>query len=326
MATKQQKIVAAVAGALIVVVGGWAYAKHAAGNVARDQIEGFIVRQDLGREVRYGGIAASPFGSVTMSDLQIQIGPNSTVKIAALDISGLDIRDSRVYAVRLVAHDAEYPLLDAARDRVLPASPELNEMIGLGFSRLTGEVSVDIRYDDKQESLSFDTGGDIKDAGGWKARIVLNGIDPNLVTTLYSLPELQAKAGGLGLLAAAATGFNAAAKVTLSGAEITLDNSGISKRGRRIASDSYPSDAKSGTGRGSNLTEMALVRAGMAPSKAKSSVTSYQSWLRDGGKLAVKASLDRPLPLFRIGPFGIPTPVYDDSAAWLAAAKAEITN
>jgi len=324
MLTKQHKIGAAALA--IVLVGGGVYAKHAAGNVARDQVEGFIVRQNLGGVVRYASISASLFGSVSLSDVQIKLGPNATIKVASLDISHLDIRDNRVYGASLLADGLEYPLVDTMRGRFVQPTADMQELVGLGYSRLIGRVALNMKLDDKKEALDIETTADFKDAGGWTAKLELAGITPSLVNFAYSLPEAQASGGTGRLLETALTGMSAASRVALANAEITLDDCGISKRERKITADSYPSDNKAVVARDPEINEIALIKAGQSPSKAKSSVDAYQSWRQDGGKLKITTTIEHPIPLFKNGFLGSVTPAFENQADLLALTKAEITN
>jgi len=211
-------------------------------------------------------------------------------------------------------------------DRVVQPTPDMQELVGLGYDRLAGRVTLNTRLDDKKEALDLETTADFKDAGGWTAKLELAGITPALVNLAYSLPEAQASGGAGRLLETALIGMSAASRVSLVNGELTLDNSGISKRERKITADSYPSEDKPVVATDPEINDIALVKAGLSPSKAKSSVDAYQSWKRDGGKLKIATANEHPVPLFKNGLLGPATPAFENQADLLALTKAEITN
>lgn len=323
ISTKNQAIAAACA-AVVLLGGGWMYAKHQATAAARDQIDGFLVRRNLSGQVSYTDVSASPFGTATISGVEIKSGPRAPIKIASLDVSDLNLRGDKVYGIHLAVNQADFPVLDMARD-----DGKLNsttaEMLGLGYKRLVVNALINFDYDDKKEALEVEMGGDLKDAGKWKAKVRLSGLDPMLVNTLYNLPEAQANGGALGLFATAMQGMGSLTRVAIAEVTLMIDNKEYHDRQREITSADYPTENTAST-ISTDVGEAALVRAGMIPSQAKNSVAAFQSWLRDGGVIHLATSIDRPLPLLKPSNGLMPALAFDSPASFLAAAKMQITN
>ena len=111
-------------------------------------------------------------------------------------------------------------------------------------------------------------------------------------------------------------------------ADISIDDTDWVKRGRLFPDVAIPDEDASAQAK-SGLTEVALVKSGMGPSDARSTVAAADAWLQKGGPLHVTTHLDRPVPLLRPasnGFFSIPRPAFDSLSTFLAVTQSTISN
>jgi hypothetical protein len=318
MTTKQKTLIAAGAVAVI-LVGGWLYAQHRATAVARDVVDGFIIRHDLRGQVSYDALSASPFGSMSVSGVRIKLSPTTAITLSSLDISDLESKHDQLSSVSLEASGVEVPVLAMARDKA--SGLDLRDALGLGYTKLSGRASLALHYDDMKGSASIESAGEMKDAGSWKAKISLAGIDPNSVNALSGMADGHAQANGLARLLAAGQGL---ASLMLVEADVSLDNAGIHKREVTLTDQDLPPDGSAGPAPIAGLDETQLVRDGMAPSDAAATHAALQTWMNKGGQIKIATTLSQPLPLFRNG--NLFAPSFDGLAGFLAATKSRISD
>lgn len=320
---KRSLVIAAIA--IAATVGsGLLFAKYEATATARDRIDAFLIRKNLRDRVTYQNISASPFGSVTIALVEIRISPTVTLKIGSVGISDLGLKGEQLQRIRLVVNHADVPVLALARQ--WGRTQGLYDAVALGYTTLNGDVELALDYDDEKYMLTLDTSGDFHDAGSWKFMAKLEGVDPSLMNMLYSLPALAA-GDGFALFASMLQSVGAFPALALSEASLTLDNTGIHHRQQEIVAVDVPSDVPSPMTRDPGFDEIALVRAGMTPSVAKTSAAAYAAWLKDGGRLRVTTGLDHPLPLVKRGNLFSPfVPNVDSVAGFVAATKSQISN
>lgn len=316
-----QKIIGGVGAALVVVVGGWLFAKHQATSIAHDKIDGFIIRNNLREVVSYADLSASPFGSVSLSGVKVKISPAAAVVVGSLDISDIKMKNDQLYGISLAAKRTELPVLQLAREN--PRDSSLREAVGLGYTTLTGDLSVAVDFDDAKGTLAFETTGEVKEAGGWKAKLRLAGIDAQAVALLSQMAASGGKMNGLEMMASAGMQLQRLATVSLAEADFSVDNGGLYKRNQDLTSAEMPVEGNAAAPV-SGIDESDLVRAGMAPSEAIATKGAVDNWLKKGGSLRVAANLSQPLPLFRNANFF--TPAFDSPAGYLVATKSKISN
>lgn len=321
MSMTKNKVLIGAGAALVVVVGGWFLVKQQAAAAARDRIDGFLIRNNLRETVSYDGLSASPFGSVTLSGVKVKLSPAATVSVDSLALSGLEMKNDQLRGLDLEADGIDVPLLAMTRaDR--HRDGQSVELIGLGYTNLTGKLSLSAHYDDQKQTIAVETAGDVKDAGAWKLKLGLGGVDPRAVTALSGLNASAAQANPLALLGMAGQGLQYLGSLTLSVAEISVDNAGLTKRQAQIPDQPLPVEGAAPVGKSFDETE--LVRAGMAPSEAVAARQAVDTWLAKGGTLKLASNLSQPLPLFVGGNLFAPT--FDDVPGYLAVTKSRISN
>jgi hypothetical protein len=323
VATKQTKIIAGAA-IVILVGGGWLFAKHQATSIAQDRIDGWIIRHDLRGKVAYDDLSASPFGSATLTGVKVKVSPTITIGVASLDVSDLEMKYDQLRSVNIAARGMQVPLLAIAREQPLAAGGGLREAVGMGYTTLTGDLSVALRYEDTKGTISFETTADFEDAGSWKVNVSLGGIDPSGIDALNGIASASAQTNGMDILAAAGQGVRSLASLNLTEADVSIDTSGVHRRELEVTNHDVPPDGATSDIRGVIVDEMALVKAGMAPSEASEARTAVDSWFKKGGSLRIVTNLSQPLPLFRNGNFF--TPAFDSLAGYLTATKSRISN
>lgn len=321
MAAQTNKPLIAAGVALIILGGGWMYAKHQATVIAKDRIDGFLIRNNLTAQVSYQDLSASPFGSATLSGVKLASPSGSAVSIGSLEISDVEMKGDQLRAVRISAEKAEVPLLAMARQQRNP-DKVLREAIGLGYTSLTGSVDALLRYDEQKAAIDFETSGEIRDLGTWTAKLRVANLDAATINTLYALSNNAAQLGGLALLSVMGQAGEALTRLSLAEADVAIDNSGLFKRANEITDHDMPSEGAAEVS--SAFDERELVRAGIAPSEAAITRNTVENWLRKGGSLRVASNLGQPLPLFRGG--NIFAPSFDSLPGFLVATKSRISN
>jgi len=318
------KIISASLGAAVIVVGGvWLFAAHQATVIAKDKVEGFIVHYNLSETLSYDDVSASPFGSVTITGVKARISPNTTIKVASLNISDVEIKNDNIQSINLSAKSFELPLPVLARDQHM--SPMIYDAIGMGYTTLIGDLTTAVRFDDNKKTLVLETSGDIRDVGDWKFKIALGEVSLTGFGSLYNLSQMTKHGNAFAELEASGKALQYLAELTLSEAKLTVDDSAYRKRSREVTNFDIPQDdSDQETLNEMPVDETELVRAGMLPSEAKATHEAMNSWLRDGGSLHIMSNLDRPLSLFRNG--SIFAPVFDTPAHYLAVTKSKISN
>ena len=196
--------------------------------------------------------------------------------------------------------------------------------VGLGYTALTGNISLAFHYDDQKETLLLDTAADIKDTGRWKFKVRLGGISPNTVNVLCNLANSTQQTNGLALLGLAGQSLQELGTLSLVEASTTVDISGLYKRLNEITDSEMPQDKVSSPLTNVSFDETELVRAGMAPSEAHAAHVAIDNWTKEGGSLQASTNLAQPLPLFIAG--NLLTPAFTNFSGFLAASKIKISN
>lgn len=321
MAAQKNKALIAAGVTLIILGGGWMAAKHQATAIAKDRIDGFLIRNNLTSQISYQELSASPFGSATLSGVKLASFSADGVSIGSLEISDVEMKGDQLRAIRIAAEKVDIPLLAMARQQ-RNADKMVREAIGLGYTSLTGFVSVSLRYDEPKAAIALETSGDIRDLGAWKVKLRLANLDATTINTLYGLSNNAAQLGGLALLGVMGQAGEALTRLSLAEADIAIDNSGFFKRANEVTDRDMPPDGSSEVA--SVFDEKELIRAGMAPSEASAARNAVDNWLRKGGSLKVVSSLSQPLPLFRGG--NIFAPSFDSLPGFLVVTKSRISN
>ncbi|MFS2013399.1 hypothetical protein ACCD06_26635 [Azospirillum sp. CT11-132] len=323
MKVSKKLVSALVLGALVVAGGGWVLAKQHATAQARDLVDGFLIREGLNGRVSYADLSASPFGSVSLLGVTVTLSPDAVVRATSVDVSDIALQNGEVRKARLSASDADVPVLAMARANRY--NPVLRDLVSLGYTSLRGDVSLLLDYDDQRQSLFVETSGSVRDAGGWNARLRVEGVDPAMVATARRLAS--GSFNPLELMGAATQNMDMLFRVALAEADVTVDNSGVRRREREIVATDFPPKEDPSAQRRPPLDPTALIRAGMAPEAARMSAVAMGNWVKDGGKLRVATGLPRPVPMFkRGGPFSPIEPIFDSPEGFLAVTKATISN
>ncbi len=75
------------------------------------------------------------------------------------------------------------------------------------------------------------------------------------------------------------------------------------------------------------MAETELVRAGILPSKAKTSLEALNGWIANGGKLRIESNVTKPVPLFRPSAGFLPfAPAFGSLPEFLVAINGKITS
>jgi hypothetical protein len=320
---------------------GWFVAGHYATKAARDGVDGFLIRQNLKGVVSYQNISASPFGKTTLTGVLVKID-GIPVKCDEVRLSGIDTDNDVPRGMDVVLSGLDIPALDFARSGNEAAA----FFAGLGYTSLHGRLGFSYSLSDKGE-LSVKTSCDASQAGSWKLKLDLSGIDSDILSALAMTPNVMADvSGGLSGTSGGPSGrspfgsswntpfssigvgvqlLKAATAVKLAGLELAVDDSGIYDRMNKLTVENVPSGRNSaGINPGTVVDETSLVKAGMGPSVAKETAAKIKEWLEKGGGISLSTSLDHPLALMHPGGMMIPEPAFDSFASFLVKTKAKV--
>ncbi len=327
MASKS-KLLAAAAVVGAVAVGGWIYAGHQATAIARDQIDGFITRNELGDKIQYADVSATPLGTAVLSDVRLVVSSDAMVSIGALRISDLKVEKDVVVGVSLETEHMEIPYLALVREKgsPWPSRPDgfVRSSLGLGYTVVRGQMSLAVRYDDLDRSLTLESKGDVEDAGAWAVKLRLTEIQRDVVALVHKIAGSPGDAGQLGF-AALIQGLQTLSTVRLAELELTVDNTGIIERERKVPDRSLPPEEGASVTAVGPVDEDDLVRAGMAPSEARETLRAIDGWLTNGGILRVASNIDKPVPLIdrqRLEP----SAAFQSLAGYLVETKSAVSH
>ena len=309
--------------AIAVLGGGWAYASHKATAIARDLIDGFLIRHHLADTVSYGGLSASPFGSVSLSDVKIKPDPNVVVTIKSVDVSDVDVANDIPRAFNITIDDANIPLLAIARGT---RDRGYAKAIGYGFGELHTSGKVAFHYSTDTRRMTFKSSIDVRDAGSWDMSLALDDVSPGLFQATSALSNAAANNNSLAaLFEGSLTGLQVSlSQISLAEASMSIDTSKISKRLKEIPDTDIPTDDDAALHGAFKVDETKLVEQGMAPSAAHALGSKLQSFANQGGRLKIASNLDRPVPLFRDG--NLFMPAFSNLVEFLTVTKSTFSN
>jgi hypothetical protein len=320
IAANRKRIAIGVGVVGVLLIGGWLYGCHAAAAIAKEKVDGFLIKTNLNNQFTYGEISATPFGSITISDAKIVVSPGTIVKIGSVGISDLKIKGEIPQRFSLSLKSAEIPVLAMARAQ---RDATFNEAIGLGYTNVTADFQISAGFDDTNGTLNLETDGAVHDAGGWKFKLEFGGINPQILAVLGALGN-DSKQNPAGLFGMADQVVAMLGNLSLNQADFSIDNAGYFKRVSAITDKDFPSDTDSSSASFNPAVDQAeLIRAGMSPSDAETARNAVQNWVKKGGTLRVATNLNGPLKLFQ---GSVMAPAFNGWPGFVAAAHLKITN
>lgn len=309
--------------ALVILAGiGWVFAKHQANAIAKDMIDGFLIRHDLRATVSYEGVSGSPFGSAILSDVRVTLSSSAVAKIGTLTITDVDMDGNMIFGFRLIAQAVDVPLLALARDK--RRNETLHHAVGLGYTTLRGNIDVGFHFDNETGVLSVDTSGDAADAGNWNLALKLGGLDARFVRSVYDIAKSTGGKALQRLLRAADTWTKKIKKLTFVEASLSLENSDYFQRNNDIPVADIPLDDGAVAPRAVTVSDIELVRGGMNPSEAREAVEALDEWQKEGGLLQIESRSTRSIPLFEEG--NLFSPTFDSFEKFLAMTRSRVTH
>ncbi len=310
----------------VVVVGGWLVASHIATKTAKDKVDTFLIRNNLTGVVSYGGISASPFGSATLSHVLVRDSSGAAVaKFGSVEISDLRVKDGAVLGAKVSLASAAIPLLPMARQN--PGDATLAGLVGLGYTTLTGNLSVAEHFNAERGRFSLNIRSDIDGMGRLKLRLKLNDIDPGMMDVVAKMAQAGAQGNGLAILGTGLAGLQSLESTSLDKLTVTIDDSKLVHRLRKIPVTAIPAKAGPSMELAPGLNVDQLVRAGMSLSDARNTADAVRHWSRNGGTIHMRTHIASPLPLFKsTGVFGGAGLAFSNVDTFLAATRATISN
>lgn len=320
LAAHGKGVIGALAALVILGGGGWTFACHQAGKAAHQAIDGFLARNDLTTHVRYRDLSASPFGSVSLTDVTIGDG-GTQMTIGSLRVGGLEMKGGMVEGLDLSARSVRLPL--AAWGRQGQLGRDYAPLAGLGYATLSGDLGVSFHLDEAAQTLLLETRGDFADFASWKARMRLGGIGPDVVRAVQGMPD-AAQNGAWGLLGGWMEILPSLGQTTVVDYAATLDNSGYFRRAALVPDTALPA-APGQPQIPDALSEAQLQRAGLAPAEAKADREAISGWLAKGGRIAIESNLAQPVPLVTGRNLMGMSFLFDSLPRFLGLTKARIT-
>lgn len=316
----KRRLLGSAAFLLVLAGGGYEIGCYKASEMARDAVDGYLIRNHLQQVLSYKDVSATPFGRVTLSGLRFEspiIG--SPVDFAALSISGLSEKGTMPDHL-----EVSWTGLDLPTRSLLSAGSDLTVLIGSGFQTLKGDGGFNIRFSSANRELRLETAGRFTDAGSWNLDVTFANFNgPALANApperggLFG-PEDPLHLAVLGAIATLMT-------VEVKSVDGSLDFSPLMKRLDEIPRTALPADKQPPLfDLQAKPAAEGLVEAGMAPSAARDMADTLQKFVQTGAKISLKSRAEKPVPLFTAGGFLQPQTV--NLPALLAATKISLSN
>ncbi|MBS0961454.1 hypothetical protein [Acetobacter thailandicus] len=292
----RKTLLASGAGIIIVCGLGWEVACHEASQIADAKIQGFLQKAGLTSLVKYSSVSASPFGSLTLSDVSVGAfrQGGAPLKISSLSVSGLSSSLNVPKSLSIEAEGIECPVNSLSEYT-------LGELHGgpfkaLGYSALKGDISVS--YSLSGQNLKVISSADFSQVGGWNASFALTNVPSQ---ALNNLAQGGAGQGIMLMMQLAGTMSN----IQLQSAALTLDNTGLTKRLKAIPDTALPQNV------------------GNIPAD----VPPFVKWGIEGGRLQIVTQLQQPLPVMQNTYFGgvILNPAFANLNNFIRATQASVS-
>lgn len=313
--------------ALIVLAGGaFLFTRHQQGAATQDQVNAFLIRAGLEPFVTSQSQSVSLLGATTLSGVTIKDSTGAVVAhIDSIDVADLKLNGAVPQSMKLTAHGITVPVLQLARrvkDEVSQA------LIGVGYSVLAGDMTINLVDDDASGVLRLDVQGTGNDLGDGELHLVLDHVDAGAIAAIGQVVEAQRSGGPLAAAAAAMMVRQKIKDARLVSVSARIDDTGYHARITALPATGTPPGALGTTPPAIRppMSEADLVRAGLAPSEAKDALAAITRFQTQGGTLRISSTVDHPLALFNGGGFLGPSFAYDSPAQLLAAAKPKVTN
>ncbi|MGO2957774.1 MAG: hypothetical protein ACTIDN_01885 [Acetobacter sp.] len=284
---------------LIVLAGvGWGVVRHEASTIADKKVQDFLTQSGLSPYVKYESVSATPFGSVTLHNVQVQFARAGSppLKIGALSASGLSSSSTLPNSLDLTASDIDCPLNDVGT--YTGGTFRGEGLRTLGYTHVTGNAS--LSYTLSGQTLRFASQSDFDKIGGWTVNFDLGGVPVEQLKALSGMVQNNPEQSFLMLMQLASQSNSA----VLNSASLKLDNSGLVERAQAVPNTQFPQ------------TET-------VPDAA----SPLEKWTIQGGKLTVTAQPQQPLPVMTQGFLGQPTlnPAFNTLRQFIAATHADVT-
>ncbi len=317
---RRRRIALGAAAVLLLLAGAaWLMARQQATATARLRMVAALERTGLRGVVFYRAVSASPFGTVTLSDVTLRLGP-ITLPIASVRLAGLG--DEAFSRGRIAVHGAVVPILAVARSGVLGRWPEA--LLGLGVVSTTLDGSAGLATDATAETLVLTASLDATRIGRAHAIMRLGGLAPaqigELVRLLRAMQMERTMAYRYGDLQDTGLRLQSLLSgVSWQGGSLDLDDSRLRPRVAAVTALSVPDEAGDPglLGPPGRLPRDALSRI-VPPDQDEAAQAALQGWLDHGGHLAIRSDPPSPVALFQRGGMALGMPGLD--AEMLAAA------
>ena len=290
-------IVASGAGVVILAGIGWVAGCHEASRIANQKLHDFLEQAELAPYVKYGSVSASPFGNVTIYDVNIRLSDNDTqpIKVASIAIGGLSSSQTLPSALSLSASHIECSTEQAGA--LTAAGLSDTRLRGLGYSTITGDLALSYNLSDRK--LAVKSSADFVQLGGWNVSFDLADVPSTFLNGMTSVVQ----GGGFNLvsLMQMAQQF---ASIKLQSANIQFDDKGIAQRLQAIPDSPFPQ----------NRT---------LPDNA----TPFTRWGEQGGTLKIVTQLEEPLPIMqaRFPYSSLFNPAFSSLDSFIARTHATVT-
>jgi len=339
--------------AVVLVIGGVAYGKHAINISAQDTIDDFIISKKLSSIVSYETVSASFLGEVTINEVEFRVPGVGSIPVPKIVLSNINNDDDMLLSFKLTLPSFEFSVKDMSSkflkgsalseqrpSRIYSNTNPLNDffadMLALGLDTISGSYSLSYEYNPKRRTLDLAVDQKIDQLGSADVSLGVAGLDLKYIfgssregnilgntivsVLLHGFDGASLADPAQSLISAADDLFS---PVSLSNLSVSIDNDAYRKLKDKYPDTALPkTDKKRGTSNQYSEFEP-LVLAGMPSSEAKKIVESYKDWLENGGKLKIQSNLKKPLPLFQNT---VRNPNFKDFFEFFAAAKFSIDN
>ena len=299
---RRNMLLGGLAALAVVLAGGWLMAKQQATFSARREVPAALARLGLTSKVSYADLTASPSGSVTLKQVTWRDGPQ-VLAIDSITVGDIAQGPAGLRRGDLAVRGMAVPI-GRMRDSLPPGLG--NMLLGLGYVAPRVDVDASFDIDDSRRMLTADVVARSAGLGSAATHLRVSG---STTAGLVPLVEVYAQKFGMqpdrrfgpdGMFAMQAAQRELAQLALVEGS-LTLDDAPLAARAAEVPARSMPDEAPSPDEQERTQRFLAGLGGIVAPDDAAAAQLAAAYWLKNGGRLVVKADPANPVPFFTGG-------------------------
>lgn len=284
--------------------------------LVKAELDQALINSGLAGYLSYGGITASSKGDVVITDVRFHMAPATSMTIDEIKVSGLKKKNGFILAADVELKGVSAPILKMAQQKW--GYPDIQGLAALGYETINADIFLHAALDDVKGVINCRTTGMVRDLGGWSIDLDLGGVDMKIVSEARQMSgqgdEAVASIMHLGEMMSGA--------LTLIGAKVVLDNSGLIARMNAMPDEATPVDDDSEI----VVSVDQLENAGLNSVLANRIVNDFDQWVNAGGEIIVSTNMRKPILLMDGRYPEAERPNFRSLEEFLAKTNAEVTH